>query len=135
MDSVAFWVFLMGPSQSDDDHRRDRWRLWRRRRLEDPGIQPAARPAGRNGPGACGSPRAAPAPWLGRNAVASLGITAAYTPTGDLPGNERGHFEISGRCALSRSTAAANWVSSSAYGFVIFSSGLVFDRYSAASAM
>jgi hypothetical protein len=28
---------------------------------------------------------------------ASLSITAAYTPTGDLPGNERGHVEIAGR--------------------------------------
>src|SRR6185503_20070919 len=25
---------------------------------------------------------------------ASLSITAAYTPTGDLPGNERGHVEV-----------------------------------------
>jgi len=28
---------------------------------------------------------------------ASFSITAAYTPTGDLPGNERGHVEINGR--------------------------------------
>ena len=28
---------------------------------------------------------------------ASLGITAAYTPGGDLPGNERGHVDIAGR--------------------------------------
>src|SRR5690349_18884680 len=35
---------------------------------------------------------------------------------------------------LSRSFAAASWVSSRAYGLVIPSSGLVFIRYSAASA-
>src|SRR5712671_1976543 len=34
-----------------------------------------------------------------------------------------------------RATAAASWSLSSEYGFVIFRSGLVFMRYSAASAM
>ena len=34
-----------------------------------------------------------------------------------------------GFCCLSRSTAAANWSLSSAYGLVILSSGLVFIRY------
>src|SRR4026207_2105128 len=39
------------------------------------------------------------------------------------------------RCALSRSTAALNCVSSRAYGFLIASSGFVAMRYTAASAM
>jgi hypothetical protein len=29
--------------------------------------------------------------------IAQFGITAAYTPTGDLPSNERGHVEVTGR--------------------------------------
>src|SRR3954467_5675453 len=41
----------------------------------------------------------------------------------------------SGRCCLSRATAAASWVLVSSYGSVIPRLGFVFDRYSAASAI
>ena len=44
---------------------------------------------------------------------ASLGITAAYTPTGDLPGSERGHFEIAGRYRFT--TASLSWNKSDFY--------------------
>jgi hypothetical protein len=44
---------------------------------------------------------------------ASLGITAAYTPSGDLPGNERGHIDISGRYEFWR--AGLSWNRSDFY--------------------
>jgi len=43
----------------------------------------------------------------------SLGITAAYTPTGDLPGNEKGHVEVSGRYRFT--TASLSWNKSDFY--------------------
>jgi hypothetical protein len=43
----------------------------------------------------------------------TLGITAAYTPTGDLPGNERGHVEIAGRYRFT--TASLSWNKSDFY--------------------
>jgi len=43
----------------------------------------------------------------------SLGITAAYTPTGDLPGSERGHLEINGRYRFT--TASLSWNKSDFY--------------------
>ena len=43
----------------------------------------------------------------------SLGITAAYTPTGDLPGSERGHVEVTGRYRFT--TASLSWNKSDFY--------------------
>ena len=45
------------------------------------------------------------------------------------------YFLISGFWPFSRPIAALNWVSFSSYGSLIFSAGLVFIRYSAASAI
>ncbi len=44
---------------------------------------------------------------------ASLGITAAYTPTGDLTGSERGHVEVTGRYRYL--TASLSWNKSDFY--------------------
>jgi len=37
-----------------------------------------------------------------------LSVTAAYTPTGGLPGNERGHFDVSGHYLFWRGSLALN---------------------------
>ena len=44
---------------------------------------------------------------------ASLGVTAAFTPDNDLPGNERGHVEVAGRYEFWR--AALSWNRSDFY--------------------